>query len=177
MTNALDDLTRPAPPTAVTALVRRSGVVLAAARTEDPRVTGVRFMHRPGGPVVCGGSSGCNDRPPGHRTYAYEAVTVDPWRTSFPRMATPVHVPNTAPSLRIAGPRLMRRGSAHAYRAVVSDRDGDHVVIRWSVDGKLVGTRHGIDVRLRHPGRVRLEASADDGHGAKVRAKLTVLLR
>ena len=177
MTNALDDLTRPAPPTAVTALVRRSGVVLAAARTEDPRVTGVRFLRRPGGRVVCGGSSGCTDRPPGHLTYAYEAVTVDPWRISFPRMATPVHVPNTAPSLRLAGPRLVRRGSVHAYRAVVSDRDGDHVVIRWSVDGKLVGTGHGIDVRLRHPGRVRLEASADDGHGAKVRAKLTVLVR
>lgn len=177
MTNALDDLTRPAPPTAVTALVRRSGVALGATRNDDPRVNGVEFLRSPGGKVVCVGSSGCTDRPPGHRTYVYEAVTVDPWRTSFPRTAPPVRVPDTAPSLRLVGPRLVRRGSLHLYRAIVSDRDGDRVAVRWRIGGKLVGTRSGLDVRLRRAGRMRLEATADDRHGATVRAELAVRVR
>jgi len=60
---------------------------------------------------------------------------------------------------------------------MVSDRDGDRVTVRWRIGGKLVGTRAGLDVRLRRAGRMHLEASANDRHGATVRAGLTVRVR
>jgi len=175
MTNALDDLTRPAPPISVLASARASGVALAASLHGDPRVTGVRYTRVPGGPVVCAGSTHCTDRPPGHRTYAYEAVTVDPWRTSLPTVSPSVRVPDTPPSLRVLGPRLVRRGSVHSYRALVFDRDGDHVAVRWRVDGRPRGAGSRVTVvRFAGPGRERIAVSADDRHGARVRAAMAV---
>jgi hypothetical protein len=177
MTNALDDLTRPAPPVSVTASLGRRGVVLAASLHADPRVSAVRFMRRAGGPVACSGAAGCVDRPPGHRTYVYQAVAVDPWRASSPTAATAVHVPNAPPLLRLSGPRLVRRGSVHSYRAAVSDRDQDRVLVGWRVAGERVGTGTGVDVRFDRSGRVRIAASADDRHGGRTRATLTVRVR
>jgi len=178
MANALDDMTRPAPPISVSASVRASGVALAASLHGDPRVTGVRYTRVPGGPVVCAGSTQCTDRPPGHRTYAYEAVTVDPWRTSLPAVSPSVRVPDTPPSLRLLGPRLVRRGSVHSYRVLVFDRDGDHVAVRWRVDGRprSAGSRVTV-IRFARPGRERIAVSADDRHGARVRTTMAVRVR
>lgn len=178
MSNAIDDLTRPAPPISVTASAGQRGVLLGVSLHADPRVTGVRFTRRPGGAVVCVAPAGCRDRPPGHRTYTYEAVAVDPWRASFSTAGRPVRVPDTPPSLRVAGPRLVRLGSVHAYRAVVSDRDRDRVVVHWWLNGRPETGRSRVDlVRFTTPALQRLAASADDGHGARVRARMTVRVR
>jgi hypothetical protein len=89
-----------------------------------------------------------------------------------------VRVPDTPPSLRVVGPRLVRLDSVHAYRAVVSDRDRDRVVVRWWLNGRLVRGRSRVDrVRFTTPAIQRLAASADDGHGARVRARMTVRVR
>ena len=177
MANALDDLTRPSPPIAVTASATGRGVVLGASLYTDPRTTGVRFMRFSGGPVVCGGPAGCTDRPPGHRTYAYEAVVVDPWRVSLPTMSLPVHVPDTPPLLHLSGLGVVQAGSAHWYRAFVADRDRDRVVVRWRVAGKPIGRGVHVDVHFVRPGRMRILASAVDGHGGRARAALTVRVR
>jgi hypothetical protein len=174
MVNALDDLTRPAPPMSVTASPGRRGVALRASLHADPRVTGVRFERVPGGSAVCVGRAGCTDRPPGHRTYRYAAVAVDRWRVSLPTVAAPVRLPDTPPVLRVLGPRVVRSGSVGAYRAVVSDRDGDRVFVRWRVGGESSGLGPGLEVRFDRVGRVRISVSADDRRGGWTRAALTV---
>jgi hypothetical protein len=174
MANALDDLTRPAPPSAVSVSVRRFGVVLGATLLPDPRVTGVRFMRAAGGPVVCAGPTGCRDRPPGHRTYTYAAVAVDPWGTSYPTAAAAVVVPDHRPSLRVRGPLGVAAGTEDLYRAFVHDVDGDKVTVRWRVNGSVAATGMRAELSFSHPGRTRISVSADDGHGGRTWARLRV---
>ena len=129
LANAIDDLSRPAPPSAATATETRSGVVLSASLHTDPRVTGFRFMRSSlGGAVACSGSTGCVDHPPGHHAYTYQAVAADPWGVSLPAAAGAVRVPNTPPSLVLRRPRAVEAGSVRTYRAVVADADGDAVI-------------------------------------------------
>jgi len=175
MTNALADLLGPAPPATVTATETRSGVVLGASLHTDPRVTSVKFMRSPDGPVVCSGSTGCVDHPPGHHAYTYEAVTADQWGVSLPAAAAPVRVPNTPPSLVIRGRRAVKAGSTHTYRAAVVDADGDAVTVRWRVNGAPLGKGSSVDVRFREKGPVVITATAADGHGGAARSKLVVL--
>ena len=177
MANAIDDLSRPAPPSAATATETRSGVVLSASLHTDPRVTGIRFMRSLGGAVACSGSTGCVDHPPGHRAYTYEAVAADPWGVSSPTAAGAVRVPDTPPSLVLRGPRAVEAGSVRTYRAVVADADGDAVVVRWRVNGAPEGRGPSVNVRFAHAGPMLVTAAAGDGHGGRARAKLLVLVR
>jgi hypothetical protein len=177
MTNALADLVRPAPPEGVTATVSRSGVLLTASLHTDPRVTSVKFSRSVGGPVVCSGSTGCSDHPPGHRVYRYVAVTADQWGVSLPAGAAAIHVPNTPPSLAIRGPQTVKVGSVHRYRAAAVDADGDSVLVRWRVNGVPHGTGPSADVQFHHSGPVLIIATAADGHGGAARAKLVVRAR
>jgi hypothetical protein len=94
MENALDDLTRPAPPRPLTAKVGRTGVALRTGARRDPRIRRVEiYVHAGGGrfglsgagvELVCRPPSGaCRDRRrPG--TVRYAAVALDRWGRSAP---------------------------------------------------------------------------------------------
>jgi hypothetical protein len=177
MANALDDLTRPAPPSAVTAVAGKGGVTLGATVLADPRVTGVRFLRDASGTAACAGTTGCVDHPPGHRTYTYEAETVDRWGTSYPALAKAVHVPDTPPTVRLLGRTRVRVGRRYVYRAVVFDRDGDVVRLRWTVGGALRPGTRSLVVRFLRPGRTRIAVTANDGFGGTARATQTAIAR
>jgi hypothetical protein len=100
MRNGLDDLLRPAPPTAVTVRALRRGVRVAFTRPSDPRVRRVVVLRHAGvlpfGPAsrgarrVCSTIRGlCVDRPRAG-VYRYAAITVDAWGTSAPALSPPV---------------------------------------------------------------------------------------
>jgi hypothetical protein len=81
--NALDDLTRPAPPTAVAALVEGPNLVVTVAPASDPRVVGFVAVVRTGGHWVrlCRGRTQCaGAQPPGTGPLTVGAVAVDVWR-------------------------------------------------------------------------------------------------
>jgi hypothetical protein len=99
--NALDDLTRPAPPTFVRILAVRTGVRIAAGRRADPRVRGVVVYRHPGGRPFAPGTPGtrricvsprgvCVDRRPLAGLTRYAAVTLDRWRASVPVLSAPL---------------------------------------------------------------------------------------
>jgi hypothetical protein len=91
--NALDDLTRPAPPTIVLAAARRGRVRVAFQQPPDERDVGVRVSRiSASGAVVSLKSVGgrCVDRP-GRGRFHYRAVTVDRWGAeSAPVESAPV---------------------------------------------------------------------------------------
>ena len=100
MENALDDLTRPAPPRPVTVRVGNAGVAVHARRRPDPRVRRIAiYVHagggrfRPGDPgaeLVCRPVSGpCRDRLRAG-TVRYAAVALDRWGRSAPWWSAPV---------------------------------------------------------------------------------------
>ena len=92
--NALDDLTRPAPPISVRALAIRAGLRVAVRRHPDLRVRGVDVFRRlgRGATLVCSGlAAPCLDRkaPPG-RVLRYSAVVRDRWGMSREVLSNPV---------------------------------------------------------------------------------------
>jgi hypothetical protein len=98
--NALDDLTRPAPPTAIDARATGAGVLLSVDRLPDARVARVLVTRRKIGTrreqVVCSVARRthvfCRDAArPGR--YRYSAVAVDRWRSSLPVTTAVVRVP------------------------------------------------------------------------------------
>jgi hypothetical protein len=101
MRNALDDLTRPAPPIALRIHVRRRTVSLKIDVDSDPRVQRVEvFRHRgaadfrlddPGVVLACRHVACVNRRlRPG--VYRYAAVTADEWSESYPTLSRRVVV-------------------------------------------------------------------------------------
>lgn len=103
MENALDDLTRPAPPRPVTVTVGNAGVSVRARRRQDPRVRRVAIYVHPGGggfdlrdpdvELVCRPISGsCRDRLRGGNV-RYAAVAIDRWGTSAPWYSAAVREP------------------------------------------------------------------------------------
>jgi hypothetical protein len=101
MENALDDLTRPAPPRPLDVTLGHAGVSVRAHRRPDPRVRRIAiYVHPgasrfapedPGAALVCRLPSGaCRDhRRPGLSRYA--AVAIDRWGSSEPWYSAPVH--------------------------------------------------------------------------------------
>ncbi len=105
MRNALNDLTRPAPPTQVSAVATPDGILIHVAGHPDPRIRGIAvFRYLGSGPVTRGAgvqrvclarSFSCLDSsaPPGN-VVRYAAVLLDPWRASHPTAtATGIRVP------------------------------------------------------------------------------------
>jgi hypothetical protein len=97
--NAFDDLTRPAPPTAIDARSTGAGVLVSVDRLPDARVLRVVVTRRRIGTKrtarVCRVArkthAFCRDAVrPG--AYRYSAVVVDRWHSSFPVETAPVHV-------------------------------------------------------------------------------------
>jgi hypothetical protein len=100
MENALDDLTRPAPPRPVTVKVGSAGVAVRARLRNDPRVRRIAiYVHPgsghflpgdPGAQRVCMPVSGsCRDRRRAG-TVRYAAAAIDRWGTSAPWYSAPV---------------------------------------------------------------------------------------
>lgn len=101
--NALDDLTRPAPPTLLDVRVTAAGVLISVQRNADARVTrlvvrrrrigsgkgkrNVLACSRRGSPV----HAFCQDHP-ARGTYRYVVVVSDRWATSLPLVSTVVRV-------------------------------------------------------------------------------------
>ena len=91
MRNALDDLTRPAPPTALDATTNGDAITVSVAPSADPRVEGfVSALQRPNGTwrLICRAieTTSCTGRAPQRPgVYAVAAGTVDMWhRRSAP---------------------------------------------------------------------------------------------
>jgi hypothetical protein len=89
MRNALDDLTRPAPPAGLTATVDGSNLTVAVTPSIDPRVQGfVAAVRVPPGPwrLVCKGVLSCTGKaPPSAGGFVVAAGSLDPWhRNSAP---------------------------------------------------------------------------------------------
>jgi hypothetical protein len=94
MRNALDDLTRPAAPSAVHKLRVPGGIRVRTGRPIDPRIVGRLVYRVQDGAVpvlVCQGRTPCVvPRPTVPGTYRIEAEYVDVWgRTSAPAWSTP----------------------------------------------------------------------------------------
>jgi N,N-dimethylformamidase beta subunit-like, C-terminal len=101
--NAFDDLTRPAPPTAIDVRATGSGVFVSVDRLPDARVARLVVVRRlirgrPSGPrvvTVCSVArrthAFCRDRAR-RGTYRYSAFAADRWRSSFPISSAPVRV-------------------------------------------------------------------------------------
>ncbi len=98
MRNALDDLTRPAPPAPLSARRVRRGVALGFTVSTDARVTGVAVYRHPGthpfelsgrrATLVCVTSKPhCLDRTPFSGPVRYLAVTRDRWDVSYPTLS------------------------------------------------------------------------------------------
>jgi hypothetical protein len=183
MSNALADLTRPAPPSSLRAAAGPSGVSLTATVLGDPRVTGERIVRYSGGsttPVpVCETPRGsCVDHPPGHRVYTYAATADDPWGESAPTPTAPVAVRNSPPVVTLHGPRRVVAGRKYTYVAIAHDRDGDRVALHWRFAGAAEpGARARRVFRFTHAGVFRIEVRAADGYRGVSRAVLDVVAR
>ncbi len=102
MRNALDDLTRPAPPTSVRAVRTRAGVRIAVSWAADPRARELLVYARtgsqpfqpatPGARLVCRtrGATCVDSRAPRGRPVRYTAVLRDRWRSSIPLLSRTV---------------------------------------------------------------------------------------
>jgi hypothetical protein len=98
--NALDDLTRPAPPTVIDARATRAGVLISVNRLADSRVTRVLVLRRRVGTTrlvrVCSAAPRthvfCRDAAARPGSYRYSAVVVDRWRSSFPTVTPTIRV-------------------------------------------------------------------------------------
>jgi hypothetical protein len=129
MRNVLGDLGQPATPRSVTTRVVSGRLVFTVDGGPDPRIasTVVSFQGR----VICHLPGTCSIlEPPGHRSYEYTAVNVDPWGESA-ALAGRVTVPNSAPRVSILAGRKV-------YVALAKDRDGDRLAYRWSLDGNAL---------------------------------------
>jgi hypothetical protein len=171
--NVLADLMRPAPPASMTATPAGEGAFrLHVTGSSDPRVTRTIVLRN--GTIVCEASPAedCLDAGlPGHRTYSYDARTVDQWGESEPRTFGPFTLPNSPPAVRIDGPRRVRRGARATYLARAVDRDGDTLRYSWTLDAhstKKTSLRCSIVFGSR--GRHTIAVTVRDGYrGVTVR--------
>jgi len=83
MRNALDDLTRPAPPVGLSATVDGSNLTVTVAPSADPRVNGfVAAVRVPPGRwrLLCRGTLSCTGKAPqGVKGFIVAAGLLDPW--------------------------------------------------------------------------------------------------
>jgi hypothetical protein len=93
MRNALDDLTRPAPPIRYSLRVRRRGVNVSFTAPPDPRIRDVAIL-RSDGTMVCTTPSGtCFDRRrPSGASGSYAGIAIDEWRFSRPLLTKPIRL-------------------------------------------------------------------------------------
>jgi hypothetical protein len=93
MRNALADLGRPAPPTAIAVRRTPAGIAVRVNRKPDPRVQ--QIVVRRGSAVVCRTATGrCVDRGgPRQSSSVYSAVAVDEWGRSQPVVSRRIVVP------------------------------------------------------------------------------------
>jgi hypothetical protein len=93
MRNALADLGRPAPPTAIAVRRTPAGIAVRVNRKPDPRVQ--QIVVRRDGAVVCRTATGrCVDRGgPRQSSSVYSAVAVDEWGQSQPIVSRRIVVP------------------------------------------------------------------------------------
>ena len=127
MRNALDDLMRPAPPTQVTAEIKRGRVGIDVGRHADARVRWVAvYRHRgagafavadKGSQLVCVTTGDhCADRTtPFPRVARYAAVIRDPWGTSSPAYSSPVRI-----ARRVQAAAVTKLSAALAARPRIS---------------------------------------------------------
>jgi hypothetical protein len=189
MRNALDDLTRPAPPTSVqTTLTGPGQVHVAFTRHADAQVSAVRVYRHTGNgsfkptdpdvAFVCqtGGSSCALHGQPGHRQQRYAAVTVDRWGTSHPALAAPVSVPNSSPAVSVDGNRSVTALDPATFTASAQDDDGDTAAFTWSIDGVAQGGASGPSFThtWNTPGHHRIDVAGDDGNGGTGAASIDV---
>jgi hypothetical protein len=119
MRNALDDLTRPASPTAVGVTARPRGVIVAVPDPHSAQVAGIVVYRHPGNNTFGNTDAGvariavphCRaflDRPgPGH--FRYAVAYTSRWRTSLPTLGPAVTpVSGGAPGTPAARPRCVR---------------------------------------------------------------------
>jgi N,N-dimethylformamidase beta subunit-like, C-terminal len=186
--NAMDDLTRPAPPTAVVPNWSGEAVDVAVARAADPRVYGAVVYRHEGqdafdpaqdGTEVCRtAADSCSDEPLGHRFYRYGAVVEDAWTRSRPVLSDPLYVPDSQPEASLLGPRHARTGRPATYRVEASDRDGDPLDVSWRVDRThLSGRAWSRRVCFGRVGRHVVAAVVEDGHGGRTVARTAVVVR
>jgi hypothetical protein len=101
--NALDDLTRPAPPIAVLVNVKRGRVRLRVQANPDPRVQSFKLFRHAGAqpfgpedpgvvPVCQTGTATCVERRLGCGAYRYTALAIDEWGGSTPTLSRVVVV-------------------------------------------------------------------------------------
>jgi hypothetical protein len=165
--NVLGDLGRPAAPRSVTTRIAGGRLVFGVDTGPDPRIASTAVSLQ--GRVICRLPGTCSIlAPPGHRSYEYAAVNVDPWAESAALLGH-VAVPNSAPRVAIlARPKV--------YVALATDRDGDRLTYRWSLDGRALAAR-GRTLKPAAPaGRHRLRVVVTDGHGGRAAASLAVLV-
>ncbi len=98
MRNALADLGRPAPPTAIVVRRASGGISIRVSRHADPRVRAV--VVRRNGVVVCRTRTGACVDPGGSRRAraVYTATVADRWSESQPVAARPIVVPKRSPA-------------------------------------------------------------------------------
>ena len=188
--NMLDDLTRPAAPTAVSAELVAGGTQLTATTHDDPRLTGVRFLRHKGVadfaaadatpvPGCAANSLSCLDSSaPGHRTYRYAAVAVDRWGASQPALSGPVTLPDSPPTVQLSGPRSIPARRRITITAAATDRDGDHLTFAWQIDGgaRLVRGRT-IHLSFRSPGRHHVKVTVVDRYSESASVELILTIR
>ena len=189
MHNALDDLTRPAPPTSVQSAPSGSNQVrVSFTRHPDAQATTVRVYRHTGPGSFAPGDPGvtlacettaaqCDSHGvPGHSQQRFAAVTVDRWGTSQPTLADPVSVPNSPPVVAVDGDRSPASLDPAAFTATTQDPDGDPVALTWAVDGVVQPAAAGPSLThaFATPGHHSVDVTGDDGHGATATASLGV---
>jgi hypothetical protein len=186
MRNALADMTRPAPPATVAPSLAGQTVRVGLPAPVDPRIAEVAvYRHEGTGPLavadavqVCRGapSAACVEAvPPGHRTYVYAAVAVDRWDQSAAAYSAPLAVPDAAPVVRLGTPRRCRRGTPGVFVARATDRDGDALTYRWTLDRQVLsGKGATASARMRRRGLHRVTVAVSDGHGRTTHVRALV---
>jgi hypothetical protein len=188
MRNAMDDLDRPAAPTAVSASWTGAGVEIDLPHAADPRDTGaVVYRHdgsdafdpvRDGTEVCRTPADSCADEAPGHRLYRYGAVLEDAWGRSAPVLSDPLYVPDSKPEAALLGPRHARVDRPVTFRVEASDRDGDSLRVSWWVDARhMAGRAWSRRIRFGRAGRHVVSVVVEDGHGGRTVVRAPVVVR
>jgi hypothetical protein len=189
MHNALDDLTRPAPPTSLQSAVSGPNqVTVSLTRHPDAQAGTVRVYRHAGPGSFAPGDPGvtlaCETTAaqcvshgvPGHRQYRFAAVTVDRWGASQPALADPVSLPNSPPAVSVGGDASPASLDPATFTVSDQDPDGDPVALTWAVDGVVQPGANGTSLTRTWdtPGHHTVDVTGSDGNGASSTASLGV---
>jgi hypothetical protein len=160
MRNVLDDLTRPASPTQLTAVPKKGRVGIDVGRHADARVRWVAvYRHRGAGTfamadrgsqLVCVTTGDhCADRTtPFPRIARYAAITRDRWGTSFPTYSSPVRIARRAAArdgaaaTKLSATLAAAPGVSGIFLATLTQR-----TLVWQL--RVSGLRGPVALRLR----------------------------